>query len=527
MFFRKICCDFTQNNVIKTRNIRFYRNLASNLKDNVNRDVILQAFESVQINSVKDWTNVRKAILEHELNRGQYSNNTIDAMILGHCVKTRQFDLGASYITFLNQEKIKPNLATVGKYLRLIYLKNQDSCLESGKPCKVSEEKLIFKHYEDLRKDYPVLDSISLENITCALSLTTRWRQCLDLLKEIKVSVVPSSTAYSTVIASCFSRNEESLGWELLREMLEYERVPQSVAYLAYIKSVAKIRKKTEALEKLEQLFLFLQENNLKCDEDVGAYICQTARKLGYRSDFTIVTHRGLCRSCSRTLNNFDLTDEDFNELRTKVFEKVIVGRDVFVKTSPEELERFKNFAASMGQFDVVLDGLNIAYSAGTKQQPFVYSSLVALVVSHFVQKRKKVLVLGRAHMNRWPKKNWGYVTQNASVFLAQDISQDDPYLLYCALNSGKDTVIVTRDLMRSHKFLLRDPRLKMLFDRWLSQRQWHLLRVDERKGPIFRIPPPFSIVAQCNDGTWHIPYETDAPKDKNEFHSTWLCLKK
>lgn len=89
--------------------------------------------------------------------------------------------------------------------------------------------------------------------------------------------------------------------------------------------------------------------------------------------------------------------------------------------------------------------------------------------------------------MNRWPKKNWGYVTQNASVFLAQDISQDDPYLLYCGLSSGKDTVIVTRDLMRGHKFLLKDPRLKILFNRWLLQRQWQLIRVDERKGPFFR----------------------------------------
>ncbi|KAJ8957902.1 hypothetical protein NQ318_001898 [Aromia moschata] len=93
-------------------------------------------------------------------------------------------------------------------------------------------------------------------------------------------------------------------------------------------------------------------------------------------------------------------------------------------------------------------------------------------------------------------------------------------------LNSGKDTVIVTRDLMRGHKFLLRSPRHKILFNRWLCQRQHQLLRVDSRRGPIFRIPPPYSVLAQKNGGSWHVPYEPDgAPKEENESQKMWLCL--
>lgn len=363
--------------------MRLYRILPRNTRENVNRDVIPLTLKNSQINTVKDWTNVRKAILEHDLNRGQYSNHNIDAMILGHCVKTKQFDLGASYITFLNQEKIKPNLATIGKYLRLIYLRNQGSCLESGKTCKISEEKLILMHYGGMRKDYPILDCVSLENVVLALSITTRWKECFDLLKEIKISAVPSTMTYSSVVASCFLYNEENLGWDLLREMLEYEKVPSSIVYLAYIKSASKIREKAEAVKKLEKLFLFLQENNLKCDEGVGLSICQLAKKLGYESDFTTVSYRGICDNCSRKLDNFELTDEDFQELKSKIFEKVIVGRDVFVKTSPEEVERFKKFSDNMGQFDVVLDGLNVAYSAGTKQNPHVFSSLVNVVKTY------------------------------------------------------------------------------------------------------------------------------------------------
>ncbi|KAJ8929372.1 hypothetical protein NQ314_017953 [Rhamnusium bicolor] len=238
------------------------------------------------------------------------------------------------------------------------------------------------------------------------------------------------------------------------------------------------------------------------------------------------VTHTGICKSCQRKLDNFDLTTDEFNDLKNRVIENVIVGRDLFVKTNPEELERFKEFVRSMGKFDVVLDGLNIAYSAGTKQPPHILSTLLASVVSHFAQQKKRILVLGRVHMNRWPIKNWDYIKKNSTVFLTQNISQDDPYLLYCALHSGKDTIIVTRDLMRGHKFLLKDPKQKILFHRWLSQRQYQLIRVDDHRGPTFRIPPLFSIVAQRNGNTWHIPYEAETVKDKNEFHRAWLCLK-
>lgn len=90
--------------------------------------------------------------------------------------------------------------------------------------------------------------------------------------------------------------------------------------------------------------------------------------------------------------------------------------------------------------------------------------------------------------MNKWPKKNWNYVLQNSSTFLTENLSQDDPYLLYCALHSGKDTIIVTRDLMRGHKFLLREVHLKTLFERWLAQRQHFLLYVKNDGTPVFKV---------------------------------------
>lgn len=89
--------------------------------------------------------------------------------------------------------------------------------------------------------------------------------------------------------------------------------------------------------------------------------------------------------------------------------------------------------------------------------------------------------------MKKWPSNNWAYISKNSTVFLTQDISQDDPYLLYCALSSGKDTILVTNDLMRQHKFRLNSAKYKMIFSRWLTQRQYQLKTVTENGRPIFK----------------------------------------
>lgn len=106
----------------------------------------------------------------------------------------------------------------------------------------------------------------------------------------------------------------------------------------------------------------------------------------------------------------------------------------------------------------------------------------VASVVKHFVSQNKKVLVFGRVHMKDWPKRNWHFITSHASVFLTEDLSQDDPYLLYCALACGPHTIVVSRDLMRSHIYLLKTPYYKNLFKRWLTQNRQQLLHISREK---------------------------------------------
>lgn len=72
-----------------------------------------------------------------------------------------------------------------------------------------------------------------------------------------------------------------------------------------------------------------------------------------------------------------ELTDEEFADLRALFFANAIVGKDIFIKSNPEEMAHFKEFVANMAPHDVVLDGLNVAYSVGVKSGPQNQSKLV------------------------------------------------------------------------------------------------------------------------------------------------------
>nr|XP_023014613.1 mitochondrial ribonuclease P protein 3 [Leptinotarsa decemlineata] len=489
-------------------------------------NIVENVMKNIRIDSIQEWHNVRQAIMSHEYNRGQYNANNVDAVILGHCTSVRNYDLGSSYISFLKQENIKRNVATRSKYLKLLYYMNEQH-LKDGKRCPKEQEELILKHYNDLREEFPILDSFTLENAVTALCLTSQWKKCLELMKEIEISTVPNQASYSALISAAFVNEEEDMAWQLLNEMLANNRTPLSICFLTYLGTLRQQKKKEKLMEKLEMLFSFFQESDYMCDQETAKVILNLCKGDGFRNKFTSITYQGVCKNCLEKLDYFDLKDEEFDDLKDKLFKNVIIGKDVFVKTNPEELQKFTRFVEDMGKFDVVLDGLNVAYTAGTRQPPQVLSGMVAAVVSHFVNQNKNVLVLGRVHMNNWPRTNWRYINEHATVFLTQNISQDDPYLLYCALNSGKDTIIVTRDLMRGHKFLLKNPKDKILFNRWLTQRQYQFITIKNSNKPIFRIPPQFSQVSQKNGTTWHIPFvEEGADNTKNEFHKTWLCFK-
>lgn len=64
--------------------------------------------------------------------------------------------------------------------------------------------------------------------------------------------------------------------------------------------------------------------------------------------------------------------------------------------------------------------------------------------------------------------------------------SFDDPFVLEAAITSGPKTIIVSRDLMRGHRFLLEDPDLRDIFKKWQLSNQYQVHYVDKSGKVIF-----------------------------------------
>lgn len=71
----------------------------------------------------------------------------------------------------------------------------------------------------------------------------------------------------------------------------------------------------------------------------------------------------GKCRNCNHVLKTVEVTDAEFKLLQGCFMSNVVVGKNIFNNSSPQELQDFKDFIEITAPYDVVVDGLNLAYA--------------------------------------------------------------------------------------------------------------------------------------------------------------------
>ncbi|XP_069909845.1 mitochondrial ribonuclease P catalytic subunit isoform X4 [Oryctolagus cuniculus] len=225
-------------------------------------------------------------------------------------------------------------------------------------------------------------------------------------------------------------------------------------------------------------------------------------------------------------MESIHLSPDEYEFLKTKIMRDVIDGGDQYRKTTPQELQRFENFVKSRPPFDIVIDGLNVA-----KMFPKARESQVLLgVVSQLAKQNLRLLVLGRKHMltqrSRWTKDEMEKIRKQASCFFADDISEDDPFLLYATLHSGNHCKFITKDLMRDHKACLPDAKTQRLFFKWQQGHQLAIMNRFPASKITFQRILSYDTVVQTTGDSWHIPYDEDLVKRYSyEVPTKWLCL--
>uniref|UniRef100_A0A1B6ES66 Mitochondrial ribonuclease P catalytic subunit n=1 Tax=Cuerna arida TaxID=1464854 RepID=A0A1B6ES66_9HEMI len=467
--------------------------------------------------TTEDWNSIIHSVLEMP---GTITKENIYAVILNVCSELKSLTLGKSFFNYLRLNKKQINRATYGNYLRLFHVCSDD--------CTDIDLEEIETTYRELLHLYPLLDSYTAEKAVCALSITKNWREYEELFKNIKLFYSPTQYVYSVVIKTAFKHRDLDLGWSLIEEMyLNGLYVPDEV-FIFWLERGDK--NKNEVLIKLLD---FLKKFNIMPSLSVSKVLKETFENLGgfRKGTFVQISKRGECRNCHAKLDQASVSPEDYNQLKEAFLNPVLIGKDIFQKTKPEEFNEFLTFLEKTAPYDIVLDGLNIALKVPrSRRSPSTFAFQLKAVVQHFACQNAKILILGRKHMKKWPSEDMRYIYNNAHVFLTDDISQDDPFLLYATLYSGLGTCFVSQDMMRGHKFLLADPKLQATFIKWQAKHQFCIEFIDIYGNLGLKEPVSFMQSIQCNSrGDWHIPYtvKEDLPNGVrvDNYHKHWLCL--
>ncbi|XP_035437459.2 mitochondrial ribonuclease P catalytic subunit [Spodoptera frugiperda] len=522
MFYSLTRIVTQRNNSFARVGLRLISQNASFVKEK-NFDEQIEQIKSIDEHNLKDWATFKNDILSKQ---GNVNQKNIDAVILKYTTSLKKYDIALSFAQHLKSKEEELSLGTINSLLNLYY--------EISKKEKLTKDqiKFILDAHKSLYNKYKVLEYSTCERLLHALCAVNETDKALKVLSDIHLTTTPSHSAYSTLVATFFNLNKKKKALELIDESIKNKRPLLENAYGAWIDYVLRKYKDKNTIHKyLDEIYSFVAKNCAVIPLNTANKLKEVYDTLNWNAGFARIKKLdGQCSCCRDKLDCLTLTNDEFDKLQRIVKEKLIVGSDLFLKTSPEELKSFTDFVDKTAPYDIVLDGLNIAYGVGMASHTHKMKFLNQ-VVDHFVRQNKKILLLGRQHMMRWNMKMMQQIMQKTKCFFTENVSQDDPYFITAAILSGPHTDIVSKDLLRGHKFLLKDESLIQIFKRWQWQHQWMIFQ-NPQKRPSIQAPLKFTPCAQKKNNTWHLPYEQEASpviahvNDGIPDLYSWMCLR-
>ncbi|KAK1894357.1 Mitochondrial ribonuclease P catalytic subunit [Dissostichus eleginoides] len=432
-----------------------------------------------------------------------------------------ELNIAKSLLSFVATETGTLSYELLLRYLTL--------CVHSGHDAEV------FDVYEIMRGNFPALDTGASSLFIQSFSRTERWREAISVLDEVKKVFTPSPRHYGVIITAAMLNGYTTTAWALYDEIIEKGLTPSQETWEALFKAAGKTKQEeamsaSEHQERLLGILLYMRDNQIYPQHSLTSTIKAWFERLSgqkWTGSWTSPTPKGVCSCCGSQLESIKLTDEEYQQLKDRVMADIIQGRDVFKKTTPEELESFKAFVKKRPAFDVVVDGLNIANLNRDKN---LQSEMLLAVVSELERQGLTVLVLGRKHM-LWPSRSWDrnnmkLIQQKAHCFFTENISEDDPFLLYATLHSGNHCRFLSRDMMRDHKACLPDLATQRLFFKWQRGHQLVVSGfVTAGKRVRFQSIPTYDAIVQTSADSWHVPYDDTEDRSTYEVPQKWLCL--
>ena len=231
-----------------------------------------------------------------------------------------------------------------------------------------------------------------------------------------------------------------------------------------------------------------------------------TAR--GWTVKPTTIHQNGKCNCCSSQLEPPTLDEGLQKMLRSEMQRMLERTKDVVM------FSRFQKWLKKNGPFDVIVDGLNVAFAGTGTMVP----GNISKVVNHFEALGHRVAVLAKAHVLTYePLRHLQFAGR---LFCVDESRLDDLYWIYAAVEGGLEVQCITNDKMRDHARHL-DPSKIPLFVKWKMAHRVEFEFAGKRKDLVVHPRAMYYTISQISQedsvNHWHLPCDGDK----------WLCCTK
>lgn len=512
-----------------------------------------------------EWTELRENLIGLPFDEDKYTTRgNVDTVVFRYLLEGSRLKTGVSFHQYLSKvKKTGHSWSQLDYFLKL--LQTVDDLKEYEHLVKNVNETILDKGYGN------VVSSLYWSCLELQ-ARTSFWREALDtaLATPHEHNGSCSVQTFTALALKAFQVGDHDLMWAImdnrhfhndiirLREkvMVVYNQCHDKM-YLNWISYCVSLQEDL-AIKKMEDLFKYFERHTVFLTDQVKNAILEFYSQGPISAVQTKMwSDSGICPNCKSPLDY--VGEECLDTLRKSVLDAVIgKSKDVYTTTDPRELDSSLKLVDRWGPFDVVIDGLNVQYIQIPRRyqnipkdttkyltqmkreillSPLAYESLNLWdVVNHFIKKGSKVLVVTRrANFKRLPHSK--RILKVATCLMLGKVTQDDPYMILAALQSGRGCKLVTNDLLRQHNTTLAKfggPQLAKTFTEWQAQ---HQVRIAELSGyykekdqvtfsdPQFVWPPSHNIKAHVTQQYWHLPLVTHETEGLLNIPKSWLCV--
>lgn len=197
------------------------------------------------------------------------------------------------------------------------------------------------------------------------LCKTPKWKQCLDYFKQQQPLFKVEQKAYSVIIRKALQENEKDIAWKYLPLAINREtrkRLDPSI-FLEYWDYCRRLKTKHDIQWNIDNFLKFITKNQIEVPEDAARELACLIKetKIG-ESEYFSYNSADKCYVCSNNFPCVTITQQEHEMLTNAIKKNVVIGKSLFSRTTPQELQSFIDLVNRTKPYDFVIDGLNIGY---------------------------------------------------------------------------------------------------------------------------------------------------------------------